>query len=127
MPTPVEKSLERMLDFSAMKQKVLNKNIANIGTEGYNRQDVKFNDVLSESLSAGLKKTNEKHLPPSDGESAAGIEIIEDPDKEMYSGVNNVNIDAEMAEMAENTLKFKFASKKIAAYYKNLQGVIKGA
>jgi hypothetical protein len=31
-----------------------------------------------------------------------------------------------MAELAENSIHFKFAAKKIGEYYKNIQDAIKG-
>lgn len=125
MPQPIEKSLERMLDFCTQKQKVISKNIANIGTENYQREDIKFKDILNENI-AVMKTTNIKHFPTSDGTTDQGqFEITEDKNNDLTSGVNNVDIDTEMAEMAENTLKFKFAAKKMGDYYKNIQNVIK--
>ncbi|HEX2869571.1 MAG TPA: flagellar basal body rod protein FlgB [Ignavibacteriales bacterium] len=128
MTQPVEKSLIRMLDFCTQKQKVLSRNIANIGTENYQREDVKFSDMLSENMSM-LKTTNPRHFPmqqtPADGENE--FEVVRDDSKDLTSGVNNVDIDTEMAEMAENTLKYKFASKKLGDYFKQIQEVIKGS
>lgn len=127
MTQPVEKSLVRMLDFCTQKQKVLSKNIANIGTENYQREDIKFSDVLSENLSM-LKTTNPKHIPMKDmaGEAPNEFETVKDENKDLASGMNNVDIDTEMAEMAENTLKYKFASKKMGDYFRLIQEVIKG-
>lgn len=127
MPQPITKTLERMLDYSALKQKVINKNIANIGTEGYKREDVQFRDILAENMSADLKTTRSQHFDINGMQGNSELEVVNDPDGQLYSGVNNVNIDTEMAEMAENSLKFKFASKKMADYYKNLQNVIRGS
>ncbi len=45
---------------------------------------------------------------------------------ENVSGVNNVDIDKEMSELAANALLFRFSSKKIGDYYRGLQNVIKG-
>jgi flagellar basal-body rod protein FlgB len=42
----------------------------------------------------------------------------------MESGINNVNIEKEMSDLAENTLRFKFATKKVAEYYKTIQNVL---
>lgn len=129
MPKPVERTLERMLDFCAQKQKVLSKNIANVGTENYYREDLKFQDLLTENMGSGMKVTNARHISNKpDGTpsgSNAGFEVIEDRSDDLKSGINNVDIDREMAEMAENSLKFKFASKKMSDYYRNIQNVIK--
>lgn len=126
MSQPVEKSLIRMLDYCTQKQKVLSRNIANIGTENYQREDIKFSDVLSDNMSSVLKTTNPKHFPVKDGlDPENKFEIETDKSKDLSSGMNNVDIDTEMAEMAENTLKYKFASKKMGDYFKLIQEVIK--
>ncbi len=41
-------------------------------------------------------------------------------------GFYNVDIDKEMADLAENYFNFKFATNKISNYYKTIQNVIKG-
>ena len=40
------KTLEKFIDYCAVKNKVISKNIANIGTENYRRQDVDFKTCL---------------------------------------------------------------------------------
>lgn len=126
MPEQVVKSLTRMLDFTTQKQKVLSRNIANIGTENYQREDVQFKDVLSQNMAPVLKVTEPEHFSLQDTtDSGTALEIVRDQANELKSGMNNVDIDTEMAEMAENTLKYKFASKKIGDYYKLMQEVIK--
>ncbi|MGE5498914.1 MAG: flagellar basal body rod protein FlgB [Syntrophothermus sp.] len=126
MPRPIEKSIERLLDYCNQKQKVLSKNIANIGTEGYKREDIKFKEVLNENFPP-LRTSNEKHIQFSNEVTNSDrFETIIDQNDNKVSGINNVDIDTEMAEMAENNLKFRFASRKMGDYYRNLQNVIKG-
>ncbi|MGE5431779.1 MAG: flagellar basal body rod protein FlgB [Syntrophomonadaceae bacterium] len=126
MPQPVEKSLIKMLDYCTQKQKVLSRNIANIGTENYQREDVKFSDVLSDNMASVLKTTNPRHFPVQDAADTENkFEVLKDQSKDLSSGMNNVDIDTEMAEMAENTLKYKFASKKMGDYFRLIQEVIK--
>lgn len=126
MPSSI-KLLTNLLDYCSEKNRVIAKNIANIGTENYRRQEVVFKDVLQESSGSLLKKTNEKHLDIQiNHEDSKKFEYIEDKSEEMDSGINNINIEREMSELAENTLRFKFASRKVGDYYKTLQKVIKG-
>lgn len=117
------KVLEDFIDYCSLRNKVISKNIANIGTQNYKREDVVFKDLLNENMSK-LKTTDPKHFGTVNFESENEIKV--DNSKDMVSGVNNVNIDEEMAELAKNTLQFKLASKKIGDYFKILQGVIKG-
>jgi flagellar basal-body rod protein FlgB len=115
--------LEDFIDYCSLRNKVISKNIANIGTQNYKREDVVFKDLLNDNMSS-LKTTDPKHFGQVDFESENTIKV--DNSKDMASGVNNVNIDEEMAELAKNTLQFKLASKKLGDYFKILQGVIKG-
>lgn len=129
MPGSVIKQLETFADFCVEKNKVISKNIANTQTANYRREDIVFKNVLSESMSATLKGSERKHFGAqgSEGGDSQNFERVLDNSTELNSGVNNVDIDKEMAELAENTLRFKFVSKKLGDYYKNLQEVIKGS
>ena len=116
--------LENLIDFCSLKNKVISKNIANVGTEGYKREDVEFKSLLMD-INTGLKVTDKNHIKAGVPVSTP-YEVLQDKNQDMLSGTNNVDIDKEMSELAENTLKFKFAAKKIGDYYKGIQDVIKG-
>lgn len=117
------KNLEKFIDYCSVKNKVISKNIANIGTENYKRQDVNFKEVLNNI--GEMKSTNPKHLklPELNQEN---FEISKDKSLDNTSGINNVDIDKEMSELAANSIQFRFASRKIGDYYRGLQNVIKG-
>ncbi|MGE5804217.1 MAG: flagellar basal body rod protein FlgB [Ignavibacteria bacterium] len=118
------KLLENLINYCSLKNKIISKNIANVGTQNYKREDVEFKSMLIE-LNSSAKVTNEKHIKTGPAENPY-YEVSKDKEDEMLSGINNVDIDKEMAELAENTLLFKFASRKIGDYYRNIQSVIKG-
>ena len=126
MPSENIKALENYLSFCAAKNQVISKNIANVGTKNYKRQEVEFKDMLEDNINSGPKATNDKHFGAAKVKSNREFGIVEDNSEEMPSGVNNVDIDSEMAELAENSIKFKFAAKKIGGFYRDLQSVIKG-
>ncbi|MBU0472766.1 MAG: flagellar basal body rod protein FlgB [Bacteroidetes bacterium] len=119
--------LENYIGHLSTKNKVISQNIANIGTEGYIRQNVKFQDMLEGEMSSNIKNTNNRHmkLSPSN-EIGLDNNIFLDKTKEPNGGINNVDIETEMAELAENAINFKFSSKKIAGYFQQLREVIKG-
>jgi flagellar basal-body rod protein FlgB len=121
------KLLENFVDYCATKNKVISDNIANIGTIGYQRKDVEFKDILSGNINTILKTSDEKHFITgiADNEDAPDFKVIRSEGNENESGVNNVDIDKEMTELASNALNFEFAAKKINDYYKEIQGVIK--
>lgn len=122
------KLLENAIDFCSVKNNVISKNIANIGTEDYQREEAVFKDVLSAQINKNLKATNSRHISsnPESLSNENGVSVIKDNSEDMASGVNNVDIEKEMADLAENTIMFKFSARKIGSYYKNLQTVIKG-
>jgi len=128
MSEPTIKVLEKLISYSALRNKVISKNIANISTQDYKREEVKFNDLLMEGLNSNLKATEVKHFNNENlvRPDSSEFKVVEDSDPELYSGVNNVNIDREMADLAENSIMFKFAVKKLQTYFKTLQEVIKG-
>ena len=113
------KLLENYIDFLSQKSKVINKNISNIGTANYRREDVNFKNVLNTEMASKLKVTDGKHLN-STSSTSVPFESIVDKEDTMISGMNNVDMDSEMMSLAENSLKYKFASKKIGGYYKKL-------
>jgi flagellar basal-body rod protein FlgB len=128
MPQSTINLLENLVSFTSLRQKVISKNIANVNTAGYQREEVKFNDLLQKGLNVNLDTTNPKHISKGlDGnESGSDFLIVKDQSTEMTSGFNNVEIDREMADLAENTILYKFAARKLNSYFKSLQDVIRG-
>ena len=118
------KSLEKFIGYCSTKNKVISKNIANIGTENYKRQDVDFKSILSDNMGQ-MTGTNPKHIKLAQNNKPE-FEISKDNSLDNVSGVNNVDIDQEMSELAANSIQFRFASRKIGDYYRGLQNVIKG-
>ncbi len=118
--------LENLLDYTSVKNKVISKNISNIGTQGYQREDVKFNAILNENLSSQMKATEPQHFGSQQFIQDSEFNVVKDDDEQIYSGVNNVDIDKEMSDLAENSLSFKFASRRIGDYFKLIQEVIRG-
>lgn len=119
--------LEKFIDYCSVKNKTISRNIANIGTSNYSRQDVSFDEILSENVNNRLITDNPKHIPLSTMDNTGmDISVVKDGKTEGTSEVNNVNLEKEMSELAKNSLNFKFASKKLGSYYRDIQSAIKG-
>ncbi len=119
--------LEKFIDYCSLKNKTISRNIANIGTQNYRREDVNFGEVLDESINNQLKTNNPKHIQITQPiEPGQGLDIINDSKTEGTGDVNNVNIEKEMAELAKNTMDYRFAARKIGNYYKDIQSAIRG-
>lgn len=129
MSVPNVKILKDLLAVASLKQKVIGKNIANVNTESYQREEVVFERLLNDSINSPIKATNDKHFgatAPDDESIKNKLHIVTDQDENFVSGINNVDIDREMSDMAENSILFRFATKRISSHYKTLQEVIKG-
>jgi flagellar basal-body rod protein FlgB len=92
--------LERSLDLSTSRHKVLSNNIANAETPQYTSKDIPFQAIMERSINQvsniNLKKTHSDHLS----------EYFE---REIYvdSSLEGVNIDQEMSKLAQNNLMFQ--------------------
>jgi flagellar basal-body rod protein FlgB len=94
MPDGTLKILEHMLDVSAFRHKVLTSNIANADTPGYKAKDIAFQKELDNAVA-------------TDGKG--GYEIYESGTTMPNRDGNTVNLDMEMAKVAENTLIYNTA------------------
>jgi len=123
-------ALAKSLDARMARQKVIANNIANVETPGYHRKEVKFEESLADALNRSLlqgAKTNAKHFElgrPRVGD--VQFEVIEPVDHTMSSGVNNVDIDFEMASLAENQIGFSYAMKMLKSSHDKLNAAIQG-
>jgi flagellar basal-body rod protein FlgB len=120
MPDNTMKILEKMLDISAFRQKVLASNIANADTPGYKAKDISFQKELANLMDG-----------PIEG-SAAGqpqkksFEVLETVTTMSNRDGNTVNLDIEMAKVAENTLLYNTAAQLMTTKTRMLKDVIKG-
>ena len=127
--------LETALNAYALRNKVSAANIANINTVGYKAKSVSFEEELSGALNQAVPtaRTNDRHIPlGSTARPDSPARIIEDRSgpgtekDELSSGVNNVDIDHEMAELAKNQIRFRFAARLVSESFKGIQKSIRG-
>ena len=89
--------LEKMMNVSATKHKVIANNIANVNTPGYKRMEVSFEDQLSRAIQdvpvAKLTTLQPKIVVSKDKEGSGNIR----------NDGNNVNIDSEVTSLLKNT------------------------
>ena len=129
--------LAKALDAYSLRHKVISSNIANIGTVGYRSKSVNFEEQLNSAMSGQVilpvsSDSNHFSQAPTQLDSAnprvidssRAADATEDP---TASGVNDVDIDREMTELAKNQLQFKFASKLLTQTFQDLEKSIKGA
>jgi len=121
--------LAKGLDAYALRHRAISDNIANSETVGYNRRVIEFEERLRLAKGAGgLQRTHEGHLG-SGGVDPTSLDphVVTDADKSDINDLNNVDIDREMADLAENHLQFNFASRLAKLYFELIQSSIRGA
>jgi flagellar basal-body rod protein FlgB len=120
--------LTKSLDAGMLRAKAIANNIANVNTPGYHRIEVTFEDELKKALdNTKLQgtRTNEKHLEMGKLDISSINPKVKKPiDPTLPSGVNNVDIDSEMAKLAENQLLYNFSAKFLHGKFNRLNAAI---
>ncbi len=106
----VPKILVKALDFQSHRHLLISSNISNLDTPGYKAKDIDFKSQLVSAMGRqgdlAMKVTQPGHLGP--GASALKSmqpETFIESDESRSDG-NNVNIDKEMAKLAENQIAY---------------------
>lgn len=103
-------SLAKGMDVASVKNGVIARNIANMDTPGYKAKDLKFFDVMGEVMGEGKKlplaRTNEKHLPLPGEVVDPSAYIYQQNNPSVRNDGNDVNVDYEMSQMAENSIRY---------------------
>jgi len=125
---PVLNVLQKGLEASGMRQQVLSNNVANIDTPQFKRSDVDFQTVLGTALgenggALSMKLSSQKHLPGLLG--GAGSGIVTDQATSLRNDGNNVDVDREMSNVAENGLYYNSLTRAISSQLGLLRMVIK--
>lgn len=126
--------LNKALDAYSMRQKVIASNISNINTIGYKSKSVTFeeqmNNVLQSQTVQPETPTARQINPMASGVLNLDPSVVENSSTQTndqnLSGINNVDIDQEMAELAKNQIRFKFASRIISETFRGIQKSIRG-
>ena len=91
--------IEKAMQGSLLRQQVLANNIANANTPGYQRSDVDFQSALAQAFSSGTQSTSQlEQITFSPQVAANGA---------MQVDGNTVDINAENADLSENSLDYQ--------------------
>lgn len=116
-------ALGSSINFRSLKQDVTASNIANAETPGYKAKKMDFEQALSRAVDIyGLGKMSVEHPDhfAMNGNSISSVraDVYENPDITVTNDGNTVDLEREMAELAENTIMYKAAveliNKKLA-------------
>lgn len=123
--------MNRSLDTYSLRERTTARNIANVNTPNFRPERVKFEEFFQnpEVVAQGTK-TDTVHIPigkPDENNIEGEREDRAIPKPDVYfSGETHVNIDKEMAEMAQNQIRFRFSSGMVKRYFQGLSSAIRG-
>ena len=119
---------ERLLKVVSSSQKVTSANIANVSTPGYQKKQINFKDEMKRLMAPAKtvvpQATNARHITKGTPRDIVKIKEIKDNDNS--SGVNNVDIEKEMMNLAEGQLMYEYGAKKLARTFGILRAAIRG-
>ncbi len=146
---PTDGLLEKGLELARVRHQVIANNLANVDTPGYKRKDVDFSSVFAaelvreareaaapqRSISLRLVTTQPGHLtttagrPGGSGAAGAGadgsgIVVVEDGSTTFRVDGNNVDVDSEMAKLAENTIYYQALAQQVDKRLRTMLTVI---
>lgn len=124
--------LQQALGGLARRQQAIAGNIANVDTPGYRRRDVPFEAELRASMGGGstaLATTNPGHIAHvstggsllrAAGHSAGGS-------RTGRNDGNDVDIDREMTELAETSLRYSLLTQATSSRFSTLRDIVSRA
>ena len=123
--------LQKSMDFRTKRNMLLASNVANLETPGYKSRDLVFEDALGEAMKAQLPGpltvTNTKHM---DGSRSLPLEMVRPelilsatPDAALDG--NTVNLETEMAKLAENQVAYQAYTQMISHKFQALKAAIR--
>lgn len=106
--------LGKLMDITALRQRVLANNLANASTPGFVRKDVLFSDAMAHAINRG--KSVESVQP----------NVTEDHSGRVNEHGNNVSLQKELGEMTQNKLLYNFAAEMTGLKFSGLRKAISG-
>lgn len=124
--------LNQALDAYTLRQQTIARNIANATTPNYKPEVVSFEEEFQQVKGVSSKgdTTNNMHIPFGTQSSAEVKGTVKDASvpkpQVLFAGESHVNVDKEMSELAQNQIRFRFASKMTGKVFQGLQTAIRG-
>jgi flagellar basal-body rod protein FlgB len=122
--------LKKGLGVYSDRAKVHARNVANAETPGYRSQEIRFEQDLRLALRTGsaaqAARTDPRHLGGEGNLPAGRLEARDPVSAWNGNGVNDVDVDREMADVADNTLRYTVASELVRRAYSGLRNAIRG-
>ncbi|GIO06167.1 flagellar basal body rod protein FlgB [Brevibacillus reuszeri] len=125
--------LERSMDAASMRHRAITNNLANINTPYFKSQQVIFEEYLQDELNGVIGKknleayrTSERHIPFKNSGGFAMPQQVSNPTAYVQNNGNNVDMEAESAELAKNQIWYGGLTQLTAGSFQKLRSVIEG-
>jgi flagellar basal-body rod protein FlgB len=116
--------LTRGLVYAGRRHEVLAQNIANAETPGYRARDLVFTDSLRPQLAA--MPADQRFAAPAGGPEERSPRLVVSGDRAAGPDGNDVQLDRQMARLAENTLFHHALVRILAGQFNVLKQAITG-
>ncbi len=127
--------LSNALRATDLEHQVIAHNLANVDTPGFKRSEVVFQSTLAAALKAQAEgsdqlpgmRTNPAHLPIGEVASPADVQgqAVVRAETSLRADGNNVDIDAEMTRLSENTVLYQALSQLVKMKLGQLRSAIR--
>lgn len=122
---------ESFLQILNVRHQTIAENIANADTPHYKKKTVVFEDELRRAISSGsrddleIRQTHSRHFGIKDNNaSLIPYQIVRNTDTAMNNNGNNVDMDLEMANLAENQLMYNYMADKVSGHYTKIRDML---
>jgi len=122
-------SIQRLMDAAVAQQGAVAQNLANQNTPGYRRVEVNFDEVLrgiTGSNKVVMEQTSQNHRSTLGSREATQISPRQSSDPIPRGKINNVDMDAEMANLAKTQLYYDVLAKVMHQRFSHLKESITG-
>jgi len=117
----------QFLNLSSVRHKLIAGNLANVATPAYKSKDIDFHGEFKKAINAkghlAAVTTHPAHIPVGQSRHTSP-EIIENESTDT-NGINNVNVDDEVANLAQNQIYFSVGARLLAKQFEGLRTAIK--
>ncbi len=122
----------RALNLRARRHELIISNLANADTPGYKAFNLEMKEAIAAQTGKGpqapLAQTHPVHIPvgTSRNEHLRPYIVQNEDPTNMRGDGNTVNMEREMANLAENQLMYKASAQIVAKKFQSLKSVIQG-
>lgn len=124
-------AMRKQVDATAMRQKVISHNLANVDTPHFKRIEVRFEDAFKMALEKNPTRipgwsTDNQHIPINPKQDLRDVvpEMWRQNDTFSRADDNNVDLDVEMAHLAKNQMLHDAIMERMSATFKGISKAI---